>query len=289
MKFQFIQEQSARFLVEKMCRVFKVSRSGYYAWTTRLPSPRQIENEQLTMSIRRIFIQSRKTYGAYRIHLDLMDEGKSCGKNRVAALMQRSGLCAKARRKYRNTTDSHHHLPLAPDLVKRDFSATEANQLWTSDITYIWTAEGWLYLAIILDVFSRKIVGWAMKERMRKDLILDAIIQAMGRRHHQPGTIFHSDRGSQYASHAVRNLLKQRGFQQSMGKTGSCYDNAITETFFHSLKTELIHGESIETRQQAQQMIFDYIEVFYNRERRHSAIGYLAPAVFEAAQQLQAA
>ena len=289
MKFRFIQEQSARFLVEKMCRVFKVSRSGYYAWATRLPSPRQVENEQLTTTIRRIFIQSRKTYGAYRIQLDLVDLGVACGKNRVAALMQRAGLRAKARRKYRNTTDSHHHLPIAPDLVRRDFNANEANQLWTSDITYIWTTEGWLYLAVILDVFSRKIVGWAMKERMRKELILDAIGQAMGRRHHQPGAIFHSDRGSQYASHAVRNLLKQRGFQQSMGRTGSCYDNAITETFFHSLKTELIHGESIQTRQQAQKMIFDYIEVFYNRERRHSAIGYLAPAVFESVHQLQAA
>lgn len=281
MKYQFIHDWKDVFRLRSMCRVLEVSSSGYYAWLNRYASSRDQSNENLAELIRTSHARSRKTYGSPRVTKDLRESGLKCGKNRVARVMREKKIKAKMKRRFKVTTDSDHKLPVAPNLVNQNFVAERPDQLWTSDITYIWTAEGWLYLAVVLDVCTRMIVGWSASNRMTATLIINALEHAVFRRRPARGTIFHSDRGSQYASHELAKALKPLGMIRSMGSTGSCYDNAITETFFHTLKTEFIYHTKFSTRSDAHLQLFDYIEIFYNRQRRHSSINYMSPAAFE--------
>ena len=264
-----------------MCRVLGVTRSWYYAQQRRGATRRQREDQALLPRIKAAFEESDKTYGAGRIGQDLRAQGRRVGKNRIWRLMRENGLRVKTTRRFKVTTNSDHKRPVAPNLVQRKFTADAADRLWTGDITYIWTAEGWLYLAVVLDVFSRRIVGWSMNRRMTDDLVVAAFKKALTRRRPAPGFIFHTDRGSQYCSKRFRALVRGAGGAQSMSATGCCYDNAITESFFGTLKRELVHHCSFTTRQEAQSRIFRYIEGFYNPKRRHSAIGYLSPEQFE--------
>jgi len=266
-----------------MCRVLGVTRSWYYAHLSRGTTNRQREDQALLPSIKAAFEESDKTYGAKRIVVGLRQRGYRVGKNRVWRLMRENGLKVKTVRRFKVTTNSDHKRPVAPNLVKQQFTAQAPNRLWTGDITYIPTAQGWLYLAVVLDVFSRRIVGWSMNQRMTDDLVGAAFTNAQVRRRTVPGFIFHTDRGSQYCSKRFRTLVEKAGGIQSMSASGCCYDNAITESFFGTLKRELVHHCSFGTRQEAQSRIFRYIEGFYNRKRLHSAIGYLAPEQFEQA------
>ena len=265
------------FAVRKMCRVLGVSRSGYYAYLRRGLSRRHEENRSLLTKIREIWDWSRGVYGSPRITAELRSRGLSCGKNRIARLMRQNGIQALTSKRFRITTRSNHNLPIAEDLVARDFSSPALNRLWVSDITYIWTWEGWLYLSAVMDVYNREIVGWALYERLTKDLVVKALMKALAKRNPQPGLIFHSDRGSQYASHRVRSILKAWQVHQSMSSTGDCFDNAIMESFFSSLKKELVHLRTFHSRNQAKNCIFEYIEIFYNRQRRHSALNHKSP------------
>ena len=284
MKYEFMERERSRFAVERMCRLLVASRSGYYAWLRERGRGRRLkENEALLEAIRRFYRASRGTYGSPRITEDLRDAGLRCGENRIARLMRVNGIIAKTRRRFKATTNSRHRLPVSPNLLNRDFTADGPNKIWTFDITYVWTEEGWLYLAVVLDLFSRQVVGWAMGDRIDTDLVLRAFNQAVMRRRPAPGLIFHSDRGSQYASDDFRKALKLCGAVQSMSNKGNCYDNAVTETFFHTLKTELVYFERYTTRAEAKRGIFEYIEAFYNRVRRHSSLGYRSPHVFEQA------
>jgi transposase InsO family protein len=267
--------------VKEMCRVFGVSRSHYYAQLNLGRSKRQREDRHLLVSIKASFEGSDRTYGADRICRELREQGVCVGKNRVWRLMKQHGLRVKTIRRFKVTTNSDHKRPVAPNLVRRNFTAPAPDRLWTGDITYIWTAEGWLYLAVILDVFSRRIVGWSMKRRMTDDLVITAFNNAVIRRGPSQGVVFHSDRGSQYCSKRFQSLVRGIGGIQSMSGTGSCYDNAITESFFGTMKRELVHHCSFERRSEAQSQIFRYIEGFYNRRRRHSSIGYQAPEEYE--------
>jgi transposase InsO family protein len=247
----------------------------------RCAPKRQSEDQALLPSIKDAFEESDKTYGAGRIVKELREQGTRVGKNRVWRLMRQNGLRVKTTRRFKVTTNSDHKRPVAPNLVKREFTAEAPDRLWIGDITYIWTAEGWLYLAVVLDVFSRRIVGWSMHRRMTDDLVVTALRNAIVRRRPTSGFLFHTDRGSQYCSKRFQRLVMGAGGKQSMSATGCCYDNAITESFFGTLKRELIHHCSFKTRQEAQSRIFRYIEGFYNRKRRHSAINYLSPEQFE--------
>ena len=267
-----------------MCRVLTVSRSGYYAWRSRPPSDRAQANVQLAVDVHRIFDEHKGRAGAPRITNQLRMEGKRVGKNRVASVMQDEQLRAKAARKYKATTNSNHKLPVAPNLLEQDFTASAPNQKWVSDITYIATDEGWLYLAVVLDLYSRLMVGWSMAERMTTELVSDALTMALWRRKMPKGVIVHSDRGSQYCSAAYQRLLRNNRLVCSMSKKGDCYDNAAMESWNHSLKVEAIHGERFATREMAKAQVFEYIEVYYNRKRLHSTIGYLSPEAFEARQ-----
>jgi transposase InsO family protein len=264
-----------------MCRVLGVSRSSYYAGSKRGRCARKVGDELVGERIRRIFEASEATYGVLRIQRQLRAEGIFAGKNRVARLMKEKGLRVKTRRRFRITTNSDHKRPVAPNLVAQQFEAHAPDRLWTGDITYIQTGEGWLYLAVVLDVFSRRIVGWSMSARMKDDLVIEAFKNAFYRRRPGPGLIFHSDRGSQYCSKRYRALVAGARGIQSMSATGSCYDNAITETFFGTLKRELVHHCRYQTRAAARSSLFRYIEGFYNRQRIHSSIGYVSPSEFE--------
>lgn len=281
MKYQFITQKRDRMPVAQLCRLLGVSRSGYYTWCKRRPSARERANDALANDIQRLFETSKQTYGSPRIVRDLHEEGQFCSKNRVARLMRSKGLVAKAKRRFKTTTRSKKNQRCAPDLVRRRFVAESPNRLWSSDITYIWTRQGWLYLAVILDVYSRMIVGWATSSRINTELVCTAITRAIYTRRPNAGVILHSDRGSQYASNEVLMLAQQYNIQLSMGGTGSCYDNAITESFFHTLKTECVHFESYESRDEGHNSLFEYIEVFYNRRRRHSGVGYRTPVQVE--------
>ena len=281
MKFEFIELHRFQFRITKMCHVFDISRSAYYAWRKRPKSIYEQVNERLLNRIKQIYHESRGIYGSPRVTAELHAQGFICGHNRVARLMRNNGLWAKRKRKFRVTTHSSHNLAVVPNLLGRKFVADFPNQVWVSDITYIRTAEGWLYLAAILDTYSRQIVGWSMNMSLSQELVINALKQAMGRRNPSPGLLFHSDRGLQYASEAVRELLKEREFIQSMCGKGNCYDNAIMESFFGSLKTEWVGSENYKTRSEARKSIFEYIEIFYNRVRRHSALGYLSPFDYE--------
>lgn len=281
MKYGFMEEQGSAFGLEKMCRVLQVSRSGFYAWRGRGKSMRQLENERLLAKIKEAHKKSRKVYGSPRITEELREHGIQCSRNRVARLMRRNGIAAKAKRRFKATTDSRHNLPVAENLLNRQFRVEGLNKVWVSDITYIWTTKGWLYLVVILDLFSRKIVGWAMSDRITQDIVISAFLQAMWRRKPKAGLMFHSDRGSQYAAGDFRRLLSQHGVIQSMSGKGDCYDNAVAESFFHTLKTELIYHEKYRTREHARKSVFEYVELFYNRVRKHSTLGYCSPWEFE--------
>jgi transposase InsO family protein len=273
-----------------MCKVLEISRSGFYAWLGRNESGRACEDRRLTALIRGIFDESRKTYGAPRVHRELRARGVRCAKKRVARLMKAGGMRPKTKRKFRvKTTDSKHNHPIAPDLLGRDFTADGPNQAWVSDITYIPTDEGWLYLASTMDLFSRKIVGWSMSSSLHATVAIDALQMGIDRRGSTVGLIHHSDRGVQYACADFRDLLDEHGITASMSRKGNCYDNAAKESFFHTLKTELVHHEHYRTRDEARASVFEYIETFYNRMRLHSTLGYMSPAAFELAAEAEIA
>ena len=276
-----ILENRSQFVVGKMCKTLGVSRSGYYDWAVRERSKRAVENDRLIFEIKRAYDKNRKVYGSPRITDELKADGFTCSKNRIARLMRRYGIVAKTKRKFKITTHSKHNLPIARDLIKRDFYPKAPNRIWGSDITYIRTEEGWLYLAVIMDLFSRMIVGWSMKDRLYCEIVLDAFNQAFWRRNPAPGLILHSDHGIQYAGREFRAVLKANNVMCSMSRTGNCYDNACLESFFHTLKTELVYDKKYYTRKEAQSSIFEYIEVFYNRQRRHSLLQNKSPEQFE--------
>lgn len=280
MKYAFIADHRQEFPVVVMCQALDVSSSGYYAWRRRPKSQRQQANEGLVEKIKTIHQESRQIYGSPRITEALQAQGYTCGHNRVARLMQVQGIRAKMGKVFKRTTKPDPSAWGAPNLLAQDFHAGGPNQTWMSDITYIRTGEGWLYLCIILDLFSRQILGWAMESYLTKALVQQAFEMACDRAQPDPGVIFHSDRGSQYTSQVFRTQLKKKGFIQSMSSTGNCYDNAVAESFFHTLKTEEVYGQWYATRAQARASIFEYIEVFYNRQRLHSALGYVSPTEY---------
>jgi putative transposase len=281
MKYRFIQTHAARCRVKLMCTALGVSRSGYYAWQQRQPSARALANRRLLWAIQAVYQASRQVYGYRRVHRALLAAQMACGRNRVARLMRQAGLRAKRYRRYRVTTHSRHRRPVAPNHLARRFAAAAPNEKWVSDITFVRTHQGWLYLAVVLDLFSRYVVGWAMEPYLNDRLTLKALQMAFARRRPPAGLLHHSDRGSQYASRDYRTLLHDHQALPSMSRTGNVYDNAPMESFFATLKTELIHQRSYPSRQQARADIFEYIEVFYNRQRLHSALNYRTPAEYE--------
>lgn len=281
MKYVFIRDHRGAFPVGLMCQTLEVGSSGFYAWLKRPESPRSQENRRLLMEIKMAHEKSRKTYGSPRIHAELSGNGHACSKHRVARLMRQHGIVSKHKRKFKATTNSAHSYPVAENLLQRRFDVYGPGQCWVSDITYIPTREGWLYLSATLDLFHRKVIGWAMGRWITRQLVIDALKMAVKNGCLESGLIHHSDRGVQYASNEFQVLLKTHGIQCSMSRKGDCWDNAVAESFFHTLKVELIHGKIYNTRQEAKTAIFEYIEGFYNRQRRHSYLGYLSPVDFE--------
>lgn len=261
--------------------MLSIERSGYYAWLKHKPSKRDIANEQLDQKIIPLFEKHKQRYGAPRLADELKEMGEACSKNRVARRLQHLKLKAKAKKKFKVTTDSKHSLPVAPNLLNRDFHAERPNQKYVGDISYIWTDEGWMYLAVVIDLYSRAVIGWSIQATMSRQLVCDALTMALWRRGFPRGVLFHSDRGSQYCSGDYQALLKKHGFICSMSRKGNCWDNSVAESFFHTLKVELTSDIRYKTRGEAKQSIFNYIETYYNRVRRHSAIGSIAPAIFE--------
>ena len=282
MKYAWIQENKMNFSITIMCKVFKVNISSYYHWVRCGCIVNKVD-EELNKLIEKVFYTSNQTYGQRRIKEALEKKyGVIISKRRIGKIMKSLNLVPKMRRKFKvNTTDSNHNLPVAPNILDRDFYAGLADKKYVGDITYIHTAEGWLYLATVIDLFSRKVVGWSMDDHMRVSLVNDALDMAIKRRKPKNGLIWHTDRGSQYASTAHKELLQKNGIIQSMSRKGNCWDNAVAESFFHSLKTELTNHEEFETKAQANEKIFEYIEVFYNRQRMHSSNNYLSPVEFE--------
>lgn len=270
-----------------MCRALEVSPAGYYAWRARKPSQRAEENGRLAEKIKAAHAASRGIYGSPKIHRLLRREGERVNHKRVERLMKEQGIKAKRVKKIRRTTDSGHSLPVAENVLAREFHAARPDEVWTSDITYVWTAEGWLYLVVFLDLYSRLVVGWAVSESLGTGFVEQAFLQGQVRRGGAVSPLIHSDRGSQYASTAFRERLSAWGCRQSMSRKGNCWDNAVTESFFGNLKSEMIHHEHFATGQEARDKLFDYIEVFYNRMRIHSASEYYAPAEYEARYQAQ--
>jgi len=263
-----------------MCRWLAVSASGYYAWRNRPLSARRQRNQRLTLEMRAIHAAVRESYGSPRMHRELLERGLPCGRHRVARLMRSEGLWARHKKRFKVTTQASHVRP-APDRVKRRFTAKAPNRVWVSDITAVPTEEGWLYLATVLDLYSRRIVGWSMHDRLHADLVLEAVNHAAGRRTLRPGWILHSDRGVQYTAATLKERLHRLRGRSSMGRTGNCFDNAVAESFFSSLKQEWIRGRYYDTRDEARRDVFEYIEMFYNPSRRHSTLGYVSPAEFE--------
>ena len=264
-----------------MCRVLEVSRSGYYRWLKRKPSQRELDNQRLDADIREIYDGSKGRYGSPKITQELRDRGRRVGKNRVARRMRKAGLRSKIRRKYRVTTDSKHHFAVSPNLLERNFTAQAPDKAWVSDITYLATRSGWLYLTVIIDLFSRMVVGWALSGSLGHEMVVTALKRAIRRRRPGKGLVFHSDRGVQYACTDFRNELDKHEFIQSMSRKGDCWDNAVAESFFGIMKCELVYHERYEDHQDTLHSIFEYIEVFYNRQRRHSTLEYLCPAAYE--------
>ncbi|OXS14587.1 IS3 family transposase [Zobellella denitrificans] len=281
LRYAFIDANQGQFSTALMCRVFEVSRSSYYEWRSRPPSPRKQQEKALKAKIRKHHEEGRATYGTRRIQKKLTGDGEAVSRRRVARLMKEEGLACKTRRKFKATTNSKHDKPVAPNLLARHFSAEKPDQAYVGDITYIPTREGWLYLAVFIDLCSRAVVGWSMGSRMPASLVSDALSMAIWKRRPAAGLLVHSDRGSQYASDSFQRLLKQHDFKCSMSRKGNCWDNAPSESFFHTLKTELIYHEDFTTREEAKQAIFEYIEVFYNRLRLHSSNDYMSPLGYE--------
>jgi putative transposase len=281
MKYEFISCNKEEFTIERMSRVLNVTRSGYYRFVKKDKSKREKENEKLLERIREIHKESREIYGSPRIRAELIASGERCSRKRICRLMHKAGIRAKMKKRFKITTRNDALALKAPNLLKQDFTATQPNQRWVADITYILTAEGWLYVSAILDLFSRRIVGLAMSERLTTNLALSALRQAVTHRQTNTSLVHHSDKGCQYTSDKFQQVLKAYGIIPSMSGVGNCYDNAAMESFFHTLKTEHVYFEHYITREQAKRSIFEYIEIFYNRKRRHSTLGYLSPIAFE--------
>jgi transposase InsO family protein len=273
----FMRDHVADFPVSVMCEVLGVSRSGYYAWASRAESARAAADRALAAEIRAAHTASRGRYGSPRVHAELRARGRRVGRKRVARLMRGMGLAARRRRRFRRTTDSRHSFPIAPNLLGRNFTAAAPDRVWLADLTYIWTAEGWLYLAVVLDLCTRRVVGWAMADHLGHELALAALDMAIARQRPAPGLVHHADRGVQYAAHGYRARLLAHGMLCSMSRKGDCWDNAPMESFFATLKRELVEEADYQTRNQARADVFQYIEGFYNRRRLHSALGYLTP------------
>jgi len=281
MRFRLIEDHRDEFPVTRMCKVLAVSPSGYYAWHQRPPSAREMANRELYDKIETVYNENHGVYGSPRIYRELRDQGVACSENRLARLMRLRGLQAKQSKRFKTTTKRNRAHPAAPNLLKRDFTADRPDQKWLADITYIATLEGWLYLAAILDLHTRRIVGWAMSDRMTSALTVAALEMALLQRQPDAGLIHHSDQGSQYTDQAYQVLLKDRGIRASMNGVGSWYDNAPMESFFGTLKSEWVHHHLYHTRDEAKTDVFYYIESFYNRRRRHSALDYLSPEAYE--------
>ena len=281
MRYQFIEDHRAAYPVSLMCRVLDVSRSGYYAWRKRPPSQREMANQGLLVDIKEIHKKSRRTYGVSRVYAALRRQGHTCSRNRVARLMHLHGIRAERRPSHRRTTQSNHQLPVAENKLDQMFEVAKPNQVWSSDITYIATAEGWLYLAVVMDLCTRRIVGWSMQPTLNRQLVLDALHMALQACRPGAGLLHHSDRGSQYASADYQALLAQHQIEVSMSRRGNCYDNAPVESFFGTLKTECVQGRVYPSRDEARLALFEYMELFYNRERLHSSLDYLSPVEFE--------
>jgi len=282
--FAWIEERKGEWPVTHLCRVLEVSRSGFYAWRSREPSAAEVRREELPAQVTTIHAEVKGRYGSPRIHAELVAQGVACGVNFVAEVMREAGIAAKTKRKFRQTTDSNHGLPVAENVLDREFDPDEPNTSWVADVTYIPAREGWLYLAVVEDLFSRRVVGWSMAATMTSRLVVDALEMALARRLKGPscsGLVAHSDRGSQYASEHYQRRLREERITCSMSRRGNCWDNAAMESFFASLKKELVHDEDYATRDEAKASIFEYIEAFYNRVRRHSSLGYVAPDEYE--------
>ena len=281
MRYAWIQEHAKTFSVAVISRVLQVSTSGYYAWLGRKPSSQQQRRELIAHQAAQSYFESERIYGYRKVHQDLLEAGIFCCEETVRRIMRRIGLYSRIRRKFVATTDSDHDLKVAANLLDRNFTAEMPNQKWVADITYVATYEGWLYLATVMDLFSRRIVGWAMSEHIDASLVVSAMAMALSHRRPEAGLLHHSDRGSQYASDAFQELLESNGIVCSMSRKGDCWDNACMESFFGSLKTEWLSTKKYSTRNEAEKDIFKYIELFYNRKRRHAALGYLSPAAYE--------
>ena len=282
MRYRAIQEHDRRYPIRLMCRALTVSPAGYYVWAGRPESDRSVSNRALLSAIRVIHRESRETYGSPSIWDALIKRGHGVGENRIARLMRAEGIRAKTVKKWRATTQSNHRLPVAANTLNRQFTVEHPNRVWAGDITYVWTTEGWLYLAVMLDRYSRRVVGWAMSQRLTGELAERALLMALTNRQPRAGLLHHSDRGSQYAATNYQQVLTTHGITPSMSRTGNCWDNACVESFFGTLKRELVYHRHYATRDDAKQDIFEYIEVFYNRKRRHSTLGYASPAEYEA-------
>jgi putative transposase len=280
-KYAWIKQHTPVFPVGVMCRFTQVSRSAYYAWLNRPETQGEKNDAELVTLIKSEFSKSRATYGTRRLKEALLKQDRPVSRRRIGRLMRETHLACKTKRKFKVTTDSKHNLPVASNHLNRQFTADRPNQVYVGDITYIHTLEGWLYLAVVIDLYSRQVVGWSMAEHMRTKLVNDALLMAIWKRKPANGLLWHTDRGSQYASDSHRDLLVRHGIQQSMSRKGNCWDNAVSESFFHTLKTELINHETYQTQSAAKQAVFEYIEVFYNRERLHSANAYLSPEDYE--------
>jgi transposase InsO family protein len=269
------------FPVDFMCRVFSVSKSGFYGWLKRDQSKKAAENFKIVSLIEQIHLGSRRTYGSPRVFKVLKGMNQKISRFKVEKLMKNNGIFAKTKKKFRVTTDSKHCLPVAPNLLQRNFSPVEKNQIWAGDITYVWTREGWLFLAVVVDLFSRQIVGWSLDQTMTKNLVISALNQAISSRNPTLGLIFHSDRGSQYCCGEFKKVLQENQILQSQSRKANCWDNACVESFFHTLKTEALYHEDFETRTEAENFIFEWVEAFYNRIRLHSTLNYKSPVDFE--------
>jgi putative transposase len=284
MQYAFIREHAQEYPVRRQCQVLAVAESGYYAWLQAQPSARQQADEQLLGEIQSIYQQNRRLYGSPRIHAELKKQGWQCSRKRVARLMRQAHLRSVRQRKGRaQTTDSTHPYPVAVNVLDRQFEAQRPNQKWVADITYIPTQSGWLYLAAVLDLFSRRIVGWAMSAHCDACLVQNALHMALAQRQPQANLLHHSDRGSQYAAHDYQALLADHHLTVSMSRKGNCYDNAVMESFFRTLKAECVNLHAFQSRTQARSIIFEFLEVYYNRQRLHSTLHYCTPAAFEAA------
>ena len=281
MKYAWIDGHRGEFELAELCAALSVSTSGYRSWKRGgSPKRKRLTDAQMLALIRAIDRQWKNAYGSPRMVRELRDRGFPAGKERVERLMRDNGIRARHKRRFKATTDSKHALPVAPNLLDRNFQPAAPNQVWSADLTYLWTNEGWLYLAVVLDLFNREVVGWSIKPRMTSDIVMDALSMAWFRRQPAPGLMHHSDRGSQYASHVFQARLHEYGMVCSMSRKGNCWDNAPTESFFNSLKNERVHGTRYDTRDEAIADVFDYIEPFYNRRRKHSTLGYVSPVKF---------